>query len=393
MKISLSTARKLAIRCQGLDGRWNLPKGKEGIAQVIERLGYVQIDTIAVVQRAHHHTLWSRRPDYTPQMLHQLLAQDRRVFEYWAHAASYVPICDYRYYLPRMRAFAERPRTREWLEQNAELTKDVTDRIREEGPLGSADFSAPEGKRGSWWDWKPAKRALETLFSMGELMITERRNFQRIYDLTERVLPAGIDTAEPDDSEMARFVIRRALSGSGFASMEGRYNPKAVPEIIQKLVDSGKVIQVEIEGLDGEAHYALTKNIEEATKRSRKRLHILSPFDSLVINRRRLKELFGFEYKLECYFPAAKRRYGYFCLPILWGEQFVGRLDSKADRKQKTLIIRNIAFEPDFKDYDRLMPALAKKLHAFATFNGCDHIVVEQAVPGKAKLLLQRGLK
>ena len=174
----MSTARKLAIGCQGLDAPWKLPKGKEGVAQVIERLGYVQIDTIAVVQRAHHHTLWSRRWDYTPQMLHELQAQDRRVFEWWGHAASYLPMCDYRYYLPRMRAFAERQKTRDWLGQNAQLVGDVVDRIRDEGPLGSSDFSAPEGKRGSWWDWKPAKRALETLFNTGEMMVTERRNFQ-----------------------------------------------------------------------------------------------------------------------------------------------------------------------------------------------------------------------
>ena len=161
MKISISTARKLAIRCQGLDAPWKLPKGKEGIAQVVECLGYVQIDTISVVQRAHHHTLWARRSDYTPQMLHELQAQDRRVFEWWGHAASYLPMRDYRYYLPRMRAFAESQKTRDWLGQNTQLVRDVVDRIRDEGPLGSSDFSAPEGQRGSWWDWKPAKKAIQ----------------------------------------------------------------------------------------------------------------------------------------------------------------------------------------------------------------------------------------
>ena len=394
MKISASTARKLAIRCQELDDRLTLPSSKEGVAQVIEQLGYIQIDTIAVIQRAHHHTLWSRRPDYMPQMLHELQAQDRRVFEYWARAASYIPTSDYRYYLPKMRAFAAKPQTRQWLEENAQLAKNVIDRIRREGPLGSADFSDTRGKRGSWWDWKPAKKALETFFSMGELMITERRNFQRIYDLKERVLPAGTDTTEPDEDELACFAIRRALNGLGFVSTKTIRNTKAISEVIEEMVDSGEVTPVEIEGLNGEAYYALTKHIGEVAKQlcTQMRLHILSPFDNLVINRGQLKELFDFEYKLECYFPAAKRRYGYFCLPILWGEQFVGRLDPKADRKHKIFIVRKMIFEPDFKDYDDLLPALAEKLHAFAAFNECEQIVVEETVPEKFKASLTREL-
>lgn len=399
MRISPSTARCLAIRCQGLDGHWQLPEGKKGVAQVIERLGYVQIDTIAVVQRAHHHTLWSRRPDYDPQMLHELQAQDRRVFEYWTHAASYVPIRDYRYYLPKMRAFAERPRTRRWLEGNEQLVASVLDRIRAEGPLGSADFEAPEGfVRGTWWSWKPAKRALETLFSMGELMVTERRNFQRLYDLTERVLPPETNTTEPDRDEVGRFLVRRALGGLGVAPVGevrwGRGNREAISEAIRELEDAGEVAALEIEGTDGEPHYALTKTLEGATRRpeSQARLHILSPFDNLVIWRRWLKRVFGFEYSLECYLPAAKRRYGYFSLPILWGDRFVGRLDPKADRKKKTLLVRGVIFEPDLKDYDNLLPALADKLRALAAFNGCDRVVIERTEPEKARAPLVREL-
>ena len=198
MRISLPKARRLAIHAQGLGGRWKLPKGKEGAAQAVERLGYVQVDTIAVVQRAHHHTLWARCPDYTPAMLGELQAKDRRVFEYWANAASYVPMADYRYYVPRMRAAATRHSAWYLSDEGRKLRDHVRDRIRAEGPLGSADFKAPEGrKRGSWWDWKPAKQALEWLFDMGELMVTQRRHFHRIYDLTERVLPSCIDTAPP----------------------------------------------------------------------------------------------------------------------------------------------------------------------------------------------------
>jgi len=393
--MSMSTARKLIIQTQGLGRRWKLPKGKEGVAQVIERLGYVQIDTISVVQRAHHHTLWSRRSDYTPQMLHKLQAQDRRVFEWWTHAASYIPMCDYRYYRQRMRANAESSKTQKWLEQNARLRDNVVERLRNEGPLGSSDFSHPEGKRGSWWDWKPAKQALEMLFSMGEVMVTERRKFQRIYDLTERVLPEGIDTTEPDENEMARFMIRRALSHHGLATIDvirGGRSSEAIQEMVKEKVDSGEVTPVDIKGLDGETQYALTKNIEEAAKRIRRQIHILSPFDNLVIHRGYLKRFFDFDFKLECYLPAVKRRYGYFCLPILWGDQFVGRLDSKADRKRRTFIIRNIIFEPGFRKYDDLLPKLSEKLHNFAVFNDCEKIEIERTKPESVRVPLEREL-
>lgn len=400
MRISQSTARRLALQCQGLDGQWKLPKGKEGVAQVIERLGYVQIDTIAVVQRAHHHTLWCRRPDYAPQMLHELQARDRGVFEYWAPAASYIPMCDYRYYLQRMRAFAERSRTRQWLEDNTQVIQEVRGRIRKEGPLGSADFKAPpEFRRGTWWSWKPAKRALETLFSMGELMVTERRNFQRIYDLRERVLPPGTDTTEPDVDEMGRFMTRWILGTHGVASVNdtrwrGQWWRKVIPEAMQELSDSGEATPVDVEGAEGETYYALTEVLEEVSKecQSRTSLHVLSPFDNLVISRRRLKQLFDFDYRLECYTPAAKRKYGYFSLPILWGEQFVGRMDSKADRKSATFIVRQLTFEPDVANVDDLLPVLAERLRAFVAFNGCEEIIVERTEPPRVRAALEREL-
>jgi len=397
MKITLSEARKLVINCQGLGNSWKLPKGKEGVVQITERLGFVQIDTIAVVNRAHHHTLWVRRPDYTPQMLHELLAQDRRVFEWWlGYVASYLPMSDYRYYEPLMRAFSGSQRDKEWLEQNSQIADNVLKRIREEGALGSADFPKPKNGRGTWWDWKPAKKALEILFRKGEVMISERRNFQRIYDLTERVLPAEVDTTEPDEDEIARFVVRRALGNHGLASIDGMgwgyHSAKRIPEIVEELRDSGEIVSLEISGRDDQRYYALTANVEAAEKRGQKQVHILSPFDNLAKDRGRLRWLFSFDFKLECYTPASKRQYGYFCLPVLWGTEFVGRLDPKADRKKKVFIIRKMIFEPDFEDYEALMPVLADKLNAFAAFNGCERIEVEQVIPESAKEVFCSGL-
>ena len=398
MRMQQSTARRLALRCQGLDGEWNLPQDKEGVAQIIEGLGYVQIDTINVVQRAHHHTLWSRCQDYTPQMLQSLHAEDRRVFEYWAPAAAYVPICDYRYYLPRMRAFTERPRTRQWLLNNAQLTGKVLDRIRTEGPLGSADFKAPPGyKRGTWWSWKPAKEALETLFSMGELMVSARRNFQRIYDLKERVLPPETDTTEPDVDEMGRFIVRRVLTSQGIASANnilrglGRWR-KVISGALQELSDSDEIMPVSVEGVEDETYYVHSQAVKETFNQSQHNLylHILSPFDNLIIFRRRLEKLFNFEYRLECYIPAEKRRYGYFSLPILRDDRFVGRMDSKADRKRMTFIVRRLVFESGIDGDGELLRALANKIRTFATFNECERIIIERTEPQNLKSALEQ---
>ncbi|MGD2174077.1 MAG: crosslink repair DNA glycosylase YcaQ family protein [Candidatus Brocadiaceae bacterium] len=397
MKLSLLKARRLAIHCQGLDGRWKLPTGKEGAARAIERLGYVQIDTIAVVERAHHHIIWPRCPDYTPEMLHELQAADRRVFEGHTRCAAYLPMSDYRYYLPGKRAYAGSKRAQSFMKQNARLVEHVRGRIRDEGPLGSADFEAPPGRRGSWWDWKPAKRALEILLHAGELMVAERRNFQRMYDLTERVLPPGIDTTPPDPEQMARFVIRRVLSARGFARAGdirwGWRPPQGLDGAMEDMTRAGEVTPVQVADLEGQ-HYALTETLDAASRLRRPgRLHILSPFDSLVIHRRRLYELFGFECKLECYMPAAKRRWGYFCLPILWRHEFVGRLDAKADRKGRTLIVRRLMLEPDFKDHDAVLEPLADGLRAFAAFNQCDAVTIEETTPRKVRPVLRRELE
>ncbi|KKL53250.1 hypothetical protein LCGC14_2277320 [marine sediment metagenome] len=390
-------ARRLIVASAGLDGRWKLPRGAEGAAQAVERLGYVQIDTIAVIQRAHHHTLWSRRGDYTPAMLHRLQAEERRVFEYWTHAASYVPMCHYRYYLPRMRAWARSPRARRFMSDNASLVRGVLSRIRAEGPLISADFAAPPGrKRGPWWDWKPAKHALELLFATGKLMVAERRNFQRVYDLTDRVLPAGVDTAAASPAETARFVVRRVLACEGISNLRRWWigDRARTDRAIAQMIDAGEVASVQVAGVDGRfPHYALTESLAGLSRRrGRKRLHLLSPFDNMVIWRGRLETFFDFHCKLECYLPAARRRYGYFCLPILWGERFIGRLDPKADRKDGTFIVRKLIFEPGFTDHDAVAGPLAAKLNAFARFNECERIVIKQTTPRKAQAPLKRAL-
>lgn len=393
--ITPARARRLALRAQGLDGSWDQIPGADGAAATVERFGYVQIDTIAVIERAHDHTLWVRQDSYQPSMLHQLLAVDRRVFEYWTHAASYVPMRDYRHYLRRMHA--NRSRSRVWMEDNAALVAHVRDRIRAEGALAAADFES-DRRRGPWWDWKPAKRALECLFNTGELMISERRRFQRVYDLVERVLPADVDTAMPKADEEARWAVRWTLRNLGVASVEqNRYWPGSgdgVNRAVEELVEMGEVVPVRLRGQDTPAALFTLSATLEATARARhnRTVHLLSPFDNLVIRRDWLSQFFDFDYTLECYLPERKRRYGYFCLPILWGDRFVGRLDPKAERKKRLFAVRRLYFEPGFGDWDALLPALADKIAALARFNGCERVRLYSVRPAAMRAVLRGAL-
>jgi uncharacterized protein YcaQ len=305
---------------------------------------------------------------------------------------------DYRFYLPRMRAVAGRQRNWFYNQEARAVTKHVLNRIRAEGPLRSVDFKDSTKKRGSWWDWKPAKRALEMLFDMGTLMVTARRQFQRVYDLTERVLPSGADTRLPTADEIGRFVVQRVLASRGFATSADlrweRPRPAGVDDALHDRLAAGDVVELQLDDLD-EPVYALAAALDrvQRTNRQAKILHIMSPFDNAVIDRRRLAAFFGFDCKLEAYVPAPRRQYGYFCLPLLWGRQFIGRLDPKADRRLQALIIRQLMFEPAFKDYEDCLPALAGKLTAFAHFNGCRRVVLETCAPGKVGIALKRELR
>jgi uncharacterized protein len=320
--ITIARARRLALRAQGLDGTFTPPPGPDGTAAICERLGYVQIDTISVVERAHHHILWTRQRDYTEHDLDHALARDRRIFEGWSHAASYLPTIDYRYYVASMHSHAQRPGTLEWIKANQDVVDHVRDRIRAEGALCAADFSGDGNRRGPWWDWKPAKGALETLFSNGELMISERRKFQRFYDLTERVLPSGTDTTPASRQERARWALQRAFDQHGIAAnTELRVwnrHAESLAAALAEAMDDRSVVEVKLRGDDGSPLYARTKDLE-ATDRTprRKAAHLLSPFDNLVIRRGWVQRLFDFDYTIECYVPAPKRQFGYFCLPVL----------------------------------------------------------------------------
>jgi len=397
--ISLKTAKRLALSATLPDKKFAFPKGKSGVLSVIEKLGYVQIDTISVIERAHNHTLWSRLPDYSTEMLNELLSVDRKIFEYWGHAMSYLPMSDYRHYIRQMKRFHD-PYSKwekERLAKYGHLMKPALERIRAEGPLSSKDFeSIPVTERKMWENPKPFKVALEMLFWQGEIMVSERRNFQRVFDLTERVLPDDTDTTTPTDDEVGRFLVRRALSAYSIARekeiTEHIFAAKkdVIKKSIAEMIESGEVISIEVKGVEKPDYCALTElfNSPPKPKKRKPTVHILSPFDNLVIQRERIERLFGFDYKIECYVPPKKRVYGYFVLPILLGEEFVARMDAKADRKKKTLIVRNLVFEDGFDGFEEFLPHFSERLRTFAAFNNCEKVEFEKVTPAKVKTML-----
>jgi uncharacterized protein len=400
-QVSKRLAKRISVSRKLLRGRRK--SGLDSVRDAISHLGYVQVDTISVINRAHHHTLWNRVADYRPEMLHHLQAVERSIFEYWGHAASYLPVSDYRFYLPKMEEFYT-PRDK-WEQERykrcGHLLPGVLERIRKEGPLGSKDFDPPPGeKSGDWWSWKPAKLALELLFWQGKLMISERRKFQKVYDLTERVLPEAASVSEPSDEELSRWRIDRALSACGIArEKEIReyifYRKKSLKTTLNEMVAEGSVTELALEGSDDHPYFAHTDTLD-SLRRLRKtppRLTLLSPFDNLVIQRDRTSRIWDFDYTIECYVPAPKRKYGYFVLPVLWGDDLVARLDPHADRKKKILTVKALYLEEKGVDSADWLPALAAELQRFAEFNSCERIVVARTKPAKIAAALRREIK
>lgn len=384
LELSVHDARRIALDAQGLLRPAPFGRGKPAARRVIETLGYVQIDTISVVERAHFHVIRSRVPNFDAPMLDRLQRQDRAVFEYWSHAAAYLPMKDYRYFQPMMQGF------RESKSIDRRMAKHIIARIRSEGPVQSRDFQAPPGhKSGGWWDWKPAKVTLEQLFLSGQIMVSHRDGFQKVFDLPERVVPSSIDTTRPSIDEFARYFVRTWARSMQIGTVwdltypagniQQHFLKRQKPvrrdfiHAINELVETGELIPVSVAG---EPHFAVPDALDRLPIRlGRKRLSLLSPFDNIVINRRRLARLFDFDYQIECYVPAPKRQFGYFCLPILWGDAFIGRLDPKAHRDRGVLEIRSLHFEHGVDpDEPALKQALAAGLESLAAANGCTRV-------------------
>jgi uncharacterized protein YcaQ len=414
ISIPKNMARSLAVKTQLLDNDAKIDSGKNGILQIVDQLGYIQIDTISIIQRSHHHTLWTRHAQYQVELLDELQVKDRAIFEYWGHAMSYLPMSDYRFALPKMKKF--RNPSSPWVKHQSEkcshLLEPVLNRIRDEGPLGAKDFAPPPGRKGgTWWDWKPAKVALELLFWRGELMISKREKFQKVYDLTERVIPNHIDTSLPAEEELGGFLVNRALQALGIASEKDvrRFlqaesardsdmqiaGKETISRSLNQLIVNGEVIPINLENDKSSLYYVHSNTLDKinSQKSPNRNVFLLSPFDNLIIQRDRLKRIFDFDYALECYLPPAKRSFGYFTLPILWGHDFVGKIDPKADRKNKTLVINNLLVEQRVAGLEDFLSSLARSIAEFTRFNQCESVKIVKLSPAKLKPVLNRMIK
>lgn len=388
--LSLKQAQKLALLSQGV--LTGAERGRTGTLNAIERIGYVQIDSISVVSRAHHHTLWNRVKNYRPDYLDQLV-KEKAVFEYWSHAAAYLPMSDYRFSLYDKQAIAQG--RRHWFSRDDKVIQNVLARIASEGPLQARDFQKPEGHKGDWWGWKPAKQALEQLYMEGRLMCPYRVGFQKVYDLTERVVPERMNLSVPTAEEMADHLIHRYLDSHGFGTLaEIGYLRKglksAIKSRVEQLLEEGILRQVKV----GEFVCVTRQDLLERLARPlrRTKVSLLSPFDNLVIQRKRVTNLFGFDYQIECYVPAPKRQYGYYALPVLWRGELVARLDAKAHRSEGRFVVNNLVCELGFNVSEAFLSEMVKTLREYAEFNQCQDIVVTRTSPSSLCHELNRCL-
>lgn len=380
----LARLRRLALAAQGLLQAQPFGRGLAGAREAINHLGYVQIDTISVVERAHHHVVHSRVPGFKPDMINQLLI-DKDIFEYWAHAAAFLPITDFRFSLPYKHVLKS-GQTHWFKNPDKKLMDELLARIESDGPLRSRDLETTTTKRSGWWDWKPAKKALEQLYMQGDLMVSDREGFQKTYDLTERVLPSHVNLKMPSMEEFATHIIDQQLRCHGLVSLKGftyqRRNSElrnTVKTLVNERLAQGDLERVKVRS--GEVFIVETGALERPLPRLRNHMQILSPFDNSVIQRERLNALFQYEYQLECYVPEAKRQYGYFCLPLVYRDAFIGRMDCKAHRKTRQLEIKFLHFEPHTFDEGLVVTAFVEAIRQFCRFQQCDSVSLTNVYP------------
>jgi hypothetical protein len=404
-KLSIQMARQVMLAAQDLDKPPERPALKADVLAAIRRMCLLQIDTIHVVARSPYLVLWSRLGDYQPEWLDELLAEGA-LFEYWAHAMCFLPIEDYPLYRRRM-LDALRDKlwpvgwAVKWAEEHAEVMGRVRAHLHENGAVRSAEFENKNRPPGGWWNWKEEKDALETLFLTGEVMIARRQNFQRVYDLRERVLPGWEDSALPSSAELLRTLALRSVRALGIATPAWvpdyfRQPKKGMPARLEGLAREGLLLRVEVEGFEGLA-YVHPERIDLLEKAASGDLEptltaLLSPFDPLVWDRQRASELFGFDYKIECYTPAAKRRYGYFTLPILHRGRLVGRLDPKAHRAKGVFEIKALHLEAGVAVDEQLVADLAAVLQRLAAWHGTPEVLVRQSDPPELAAQLAAAL-
>lgn len=384
--ISNKAARRIFLARQGLSATPSRALSKDGLHQIIHDLGFVQVDSIATVTRAHEQILFSRNQTFRREHLRELLEEDRALFEHWTHDASILPSVFFPYWKHRFarREQSIRQRWAKWQGEDFDKAFEETlQRVAENGELLARDVKAADHKSGGWWEWHPSKTALEFYWHTGKLAISRRENFQKVYDLTERVLPAHVLETEVSHEAFIDWACRSALERLGFAThgeIAAFWDLVSPEEARQWVVDHrGELVDVAIEPDDGGrpraavAFTGFSANPEDWPEPPG-RLRVLSPFDPLLRDRDRAERLFGFRYRIEIFVPEPKREYGYYVFPLLEGDRLVGRIDMKAERKAGTLNVRRLWLEPGVRASAGRMAKLEAELLRVGRFAGVESL-------------------
>ncbi len=375
--LTKAAARRIWLRAQRLDTQAPFGDGPSATAAAVEHLGYVQIDTINVIERSHHHILWNRIPAYRRADLRQAQSVDRSVFEYWTHALSYVPSRDLRFFIPAMKRHQREGH--KWLSsvKPADLSK-VLKLIRRNGALTIRDIDDDVlvDKEHLWASRKPSKRALQLLFYEGRLTISERNGMLKTYELMTRYFGWDKPPKGASAREVTAYLLDRALRAQGVVSLDSichldAPSKAAVRRLIEARVRRKEVVPVALEGAGKQEHWTEPATLEHAGDTAPELVHILSPFDPLIIQRKRTHLFFDYEHRFEAYVPKEKRVFGYFALPVLVGENIVAALDLKTDRKSKKLLVQKWSWVGAGKPRDArkdLKHRIEEELHRFEQF-------------------------
>lgn len=405
--LSHRSAQLLHLAAQGLLRRSSRKARKADVAGTIARMGILQIDTINVVARSPYLVLFSRLGNYRNAWLDEAL-DEGVIAECWAHEASFVPSAEYRYHrdyrLGRAGHWAHKTAMRTHAEARVEMDA-LLERIRVDGPLRASDFErdSPATPKG-WWGWKPAKRWLEAWFALGELMVARRDRFQRVYDLAERVI-AGWPEPPPatvlDQAEVRRHFILESVQALGIAKARWiadyfRLRPRVTDDELGPLLAEGSLVEVAVEGWSERAyvHRAHADLLDEASRNGLRasRTTLLSPFDPVVWDRARALDLFGFEYTIECYTPAPKRKFGYYVLPVLHRGRLVGRLDAKAHRQEGRFQVLGIWLEDGVAQTPALIEGIAGAIEDCAAWHETPRVLIERGQPKGLAAMVKAAL-
>jgi uncharacterized protein YcaQ len=366
--LSADEARRIALRAQGLLGAADR---RAGVSGLLRHLGAVQLDTISVLARSHELVPYARLGAVGREAVEHAYWGSGQAFEYWSHAACVLPVEEWPYFAFRRRFFRERGWR--WHKVPQDACGVVLERLKADGPLTATELGGAK-RGGPWWDWSDVKIAVEWLLDIGEVVCTERQGWRRVYDLPERALPPSVLGPEPDDTECLRRLVGFAGGALGVATIGdlADYHRLSRAQVASVVAESG-LVAVEVEGWRGGPAWADPEALAALDRRGRHRTTLLTPFDSLVWDRKRTSRVFDFDHRLEAYVPQAKREHGYFTMPLLAGGRLVGRVDPKRDGR--TLVAKQISCEPF------AVEAMAQALREAAQWVGCDAVIVERVEP------------